>query len=110
MGADKNSSIFYNHVKGEMEEQLKKIAFKSVHIFRPSLLTGLRKEYRMGERIAQNLMRVFNPLLMGSLKQYKPIDGMVVAFAMHKKSQEQLSGNFTYLSNQIQEIFDTRKK
>ncbi len=110
MGANASSSIFYNKVKGELEESLKQLGFNCLHIFQPSLLTGLRREFRLGERIAQTMMKVFNPLLLGSLKKYKSIEGMVVAYAMHAKAQEEQQGVFTYPSNQIQEIFDQRAK
>jgi uncharacterized protein YbjT (DUF2867 family) len=110
MGADANSSIFYNKVKGELQNSLMSIGFKSLLIFQPSLLTGLRKEFRLGERIAQVFMKVFNPLLMGSLKKYKSIEGMVVAFAMHKKANENLQGVHVFQSHEIQEIFNNRVK
>lgn len=110
MGADANSNIFYNKVKGELQNTLQNIGFKSLLIFQPSLLTGLRKEFRLGERIAQVLMKLFNPLLLGSLKKYKSIEGMVVAFAMHKKANENLVGVHIFQSHEIQKTFDDRVK
>lgn len=110
MGANANSSVFYNRVKGELQESLKSLGFRTLHIFQPSLLTGLRKEFRIGERIAQVLMSVFKPLMLGSLKKYKPIEGMVVAYAMHKKASEEQQGMFIHPSNNIQEIFEARNK
>ncbi len=110
MGADANSTIFYNKVKGELQESLKTIGFNALHIFQPSLLTGLRKEFRLGERIAQVFMKVFTPLMLGSIKKYRPIEGMVVAFAMHKKSSDGLQGVFIHPSNEIQDIFNNRNK
>ncbi len=109
LGADKNSSIFYNRVKGEMQEALKKIPFQSTHVFQPSLLTGLRKEFRAGERIAQVLMHIFSPLMIGPARKYKPVDAMVVAHAMHIQAKENKSGIFIYPSDEIQKIFETRK-
>src|SRR5258708_20224964 len=35
LGADKGSSIFYNQVKGEIEESIQRIGFDTYHIFRP---------------------------------------------------------------------------
>ena len=108
MGANSKSSIFYNRVKGEMQEQLKNIGFNTVHIFQPSLLTGLRKEFRMGERIAQVMMKIFRPLMFGPMKQYKPIEGMVVAYAMHQKALLEHNGYYIHQSSDIQSIFDRR--
>ena len=110
MGADANSSIFYNKVKGELQDSLKNLGFRTLHIFQPSLLTGLRKEFRLGERIAQVFMKVFTPLMLGGMKKYRPIEGMVVAFGMHKKANEETQGLFIHPSNEIQDIFNNRNK
>lgn len=110
MGADKNSSVFYSRVKGEMEEALKSLDFGALHLFRPSLLTGMRKEFRLGERFAQSVMRIFSFLLIGPVKKYKPIDAMVVAYAMVFKAKSGSKGTFIYPSDQIQEIFNIRNK
>ncbi len=110
MGANPNSSIFYNRVKGELEESLKTVGYVSTSIFQPSLLTGLRKEFRLGERFAQITMKIFKPLMFGSMKKYQPIEGMVVAYAMHQKASENLPGYHVYQSHEIQDIFNKRKK
>lgn len=110
MGADKNSSIFYNQVKGEMEEQLKSVGFKGLYIFRPSLLLGLRKEFRLGERIAIISSKLWAPILSVFAKQYKPIDAMVVAHAMYQKAIDTNFENQIYSSDIIQDIFDKRSK
>src|SRR6267154_2386307 len=44
LGANKNSSIFYNQVKGEVEQAIQQIGVEACHIFRPSLLIGPRRE------------------------------------------------------------------
>lgn len=110
MGADKNSSIFYNQVKGEMEEQLKSIGFKGIYIFRPSLLLGMRKEFRLGERIAIMSSKLWSPILSIFAKQYKPIDAMVVAHAMYQKALDVNYEHQIYSSDIIQEIFNKRIK
>jgi uncharacterized protein YbjT (DUF2867 family) len=38
LGANRQSRVFYNRVKGEVEEAVRKLPFDGVHIFRPSLL------------------------------------------------------------------------
>jgi uncharacterized protein YbjT (DUF2867 family) len=40
MGADATSSVFYNRVKGELEEALAQLSFDALVIARPSLLLG----------------------------------------------------------------------
>ena len=87
LGADKNSSIYYNQVKGEIEEAVTKEHFEATHIFRPSLLLGDRSEQRTGEDAARIFYKIFGFLIP---KKYKAIDSANVARAMlHFASQEQ---------------------
>lgn len=102
MGADRNSKFFYNRVKGEIEEELKNIEFPTLHIFRPSLLLGERKEFRLGEKIGVFLSPVLALLMIGPLRKYKPIHARDVAMAMYQTSKMSESGCFTHESNEIQ--------
>jgi len=90
MGANSKSGIFYNRVKGDMEEALQKIGFSSLLIFRPSLLIGERKEVRTGEVIGAAISNLFSFLFVSGLKKYKPIQGSLVAKSMldHAKSRK----------------------
>jgi uncharacterized protein YbjT (DUF2867 family) len=88
MGADSNSSVFYNQVKGQMEKALEGLGFESLVILRPSLLLGDRSEVRRGESLAQAILSPFGFLFMGPLAPFKPIEGLVVAKRMIKKCVE----------------------
>jgi len=101
MGADKNSSIFYNQVKGETENALLAVAYPALHIFRPSILLGDRKENRTGEKVAQQVMKGVAPLLKGKLKNYRPVEGQAVAKAMFVAAQQNLQGPHLFESEQI---------
>lgn len=79
LGADKQSSVFYNRVKGEVEEAITALDFPEVHIFRPSLLLGPREEPRPGEDAAKVFFRLFGFLVP---EKYKAIDSSAVARAM----------------------------
>ncbi|MFD2203449.1 oxidoreductase [Shivajiella indica] len=80
LGADPQSAVFYNKVKGEVEEDLKVIPFDYLGLFRPSLLMGQRKEFRFGEEVAKIFMK---PLIWFKLaKKYRPIYDYQVAKAM----------------------------
>jgi uncharacterized protein YbjT (DUF2867 family) len=68
IGSDEKSFFFYNRVKGEVEKELKKIPFESLYIFRPSMLLGIRKEFRFGEDLAKIVMRAAGPLLPANTK------------------------------------------
>ncbi|MEH6949481.1 NAD(P)H-binding protein [Bacillus sp. JJ634] len=101
MGANSQSRIFYNRVKGVMEEALKQVRLPSLHIFRPSLLLGKRNEFRFGERVAEMVSPIFLPLLIGKLRKYKPIQAKDVAQAMYQIAKQNRTGEFVYESNQI---------
>lgn len=62
-GANPRSLNFYSQVKGKTEEELQRIPFQSLRIYRPSLLLGERSEFRVGEKLAQVLMTPLGPLL-----------------------------------------------
>ena len=79
VGANSQSNNFYLKLKGETEEAVKATGIKSIHIVRPSLLLGDRKEFRLGEKMAQWVMPVFSFL---TPKKYRPIHAKKVAEMM----------------------------
>lgn len=106
MGADKNSSIFYNKLKGEAEEVIMQLDYKSISIVRPALLLGSRKQVRVAEQLAQYIFKVINPLMVGPLKAGKAIKAETVAKAMLKLAQQAKTGKQIYKNN---ELFDLSK-
>ena len=82
MGADDRSMFFYNQVKGKLERDLQALNLNRLYIFRPSLLTGNRQEYRFGEQAAAKLGRMFPFLFQGAMSKYRPIPAKQVAEAM----------------------------
>jgi uncharacterized protein YbjT (DUF2867 family) len=100
LGADPASTIFYNEIKGKIENEIKKLGFKNGLIFQPSLLLGQRAEFRFGEKIAQLMSPLMSPFLIGSLKDYKPIPAETVAHSMLMYSlQSAPEGAFQIISN-----------
>jgi uncharacterized protein YbjT (DUF2867 family) len=83
MGADSGSKIFYNRVKGELEDGLAKMPFEGLVIARPSLLVGdrevLGQPKRSGEVIGEAIARVLGFLIPAN---YKPIPTSAVAQAL----------------------------
>ena len=79
IGADPNSKIFYNRLKGETEEAVINLQFPETIIYRPSLLIGKRDEFRFGELIGQKLAPIFDFFLIGSLKKYHSISADSIA-------------------------------
>jgi uncharacterized protein YbjT (DUF2867 family) len=83
MRADVQSRIFYNRVKGELEEALSKLGFEALVIARPSLLLGERhllgQPARAGESIAMHAGRLLKPFIPAN---YRPIAAADVARAL----------------------------
>lgn len=99
LGADKNSTIFYNQVKGEVEEAISQIGFTSFHIFRPSLLMGNRSERRSGEEAGKVFFKYLGFLVP---KKYKGIDSVKVARAMQNVAAQHRHGTHIYESRELQ--------
>jgi uncharacterized protein YbjT (DUF2867 family) len=104
LGADAKSSVFYNRVKGEVEDAVGKLPLKSLHIFRPSLLLGDRQESRTGEKLATAVMKPLGFLLVGPLKKYRGIQASTVAQAMLRTAKRNVAGRHAYNSDVIQEM------
>lgn len=103
LGADAGSKIFYNRVKGEVEASLEALGFSALHIFRPSLLTGEREEKRLGEDLGKFLYRLLSFIFIGPLKQYRAIEGEVVAQAMILAALSQEKGVIVHESSRMQQ-------
>lgn len=82
-GADAGSVVFYNRIKGELEDALKAMDWATLVIARPSLLLdsrdGLQQPARLGERIAIPFAKLLSPLLPG---KYCPVYARQVALAL----------------------------
>jgi uncharacterized protein YbjT (DUF2867 family) len=83
VGANAHSSIFYNRVKGELEEALKTLGFDGLVIARPSLLTGdreiLGQPSRAGEKLGMVAGTLLGPLIPAN---FRPIAAANVACAL----------------------------
>lgn len=79
LGADAGSRVFYNRVKGEMEQALKALQLRSLVILRPSLLDGDRAEPRFGERVAIAATRPLRALIP---RAWRPVRADDVAATM----------------------------
>jgi uncharacterized protein YbjT (DUF2867 family) len=101
MGADPKSLFFYNRVKGELELELAIEPFRSILVFRPSLLLGNRKEHRAGEKFAQWFLPLLSPLMGGSLRKYRAIEAVDVAEAMLSAAKRGFSGFHVYNSEEV---------
>lgn len=94
IGASATSRIFYSRLKGELEDALRTLPFRSVTILRPSLLLGDRGEFRIGEEVAKR----FAFLVPG---RYKPIHARDVAAALVRSAKEDVPGLHILESDEI---------
>jgi uncharacterized protein YbjT (DUF2867 family) len=81
-GAAPEARNFYLKVKGETELALEALRFRSLHLLQPSLLLGPRRQWRLAESLARVFMPLINPLLLGSMEQWRAISARTVAAAM----------------------------
>lgn len=81
-GANSKSLFYYNRVKGKVEEELTSLRLPQLSIIRPSLLVGNRTEFRLKERVGGLLLKILKPILIGPLKNSRPIHAEQVALAM----------------------------
>lgn len=82
LGANKDSKMFYNKTKGQMEAEVLAQDIPNTYIFQPSLIAGDRVESRPWEKLAMKVMKVLNPVFMGGLKKYRSIHPETIAKSM----------------------------
>ena len=75
-----DSKIFYSKMKGELERDIKTLAFKKIRIMRPGLIEGIREKSIMKENIAIAFARIITKI--PGFKKYKPISAKRLAQAM----------------------------
>ena len=85
VGASATSRVFYNRVKGELEDALRTLSYRSVTIARPSLLLGDRDELRFGEEVGKRLGWI-------APGRYRPVAASAVALALVLAAREDRPG------------------
>ncbi len=101
IGANAQSSNFYLKVKGETERDLGDLGFGTLLIFRPSLLLGPREENRPLEKFGEVMLKIFRPLLLGSLKKQIPVHASQVASCMIDRALNSQESREIIGSNEI---------
>ena len=92
LGADAKSAVFYNRVKGEVEQAIAAIGLPAAYFFRPSILTGPRAESRPAEKIGIAVGKLVAPFLIGGLRKFRPIHADTVAAAMVYAANHDIPG------------------
>ncbi len=63
LGADASSRVFYNRIKGDLEDDLTALGFPSLTLVRPGLIGGDRSEFRLAEQAGIMALRALGGLL-----------------------------------------------
>ena len=78
--ADKNSLNHYLKIKGEMEEEIKKLSFNKINIFRPSHLLGEREnKIGLDVQIFEKVTNIVGQVLPTQLKDFKNVEARTLA-------------------------------
>jgi uncharacterized protein YbjT (DUF2867 family) len=97
--ASPESRVFYSRMKGELERDVKLLPFTNISIIRPGMLTGDRKEKRIGEKIGIAVLK-FACLIPG-LGAMKPIHASIVAKAMIKACNHKSNSVNVYTLSEV---------
>lgn len=98
-GVNAKSRIFYNRMKGSLEDAIKNIGFQQLTILRPGFIERPHSD-RLGEKIGLKIITTLNKV--GICKQYAPIKTKLLAKAM-------LESVFTYKkARQVLELKDIK--
>ena len=97
-GAKAQSKLFYNRMKGQLEDAVKALDFSSLLIFQPSVLIRSNSD-RAGENLSVKTINFLNKL--GILKRYRPMPTEVLAEKMLSAVYNSPKGTFTFTLNKI---------
>ena len=98
-GANSASRLFYQRMKGELEQAIIALNFPHLIIFRPPLLIRPNSD-RLGEKIAERIFRVLNRI--GMLKNQRPLAVEKLAQAMLKAALLSSHEQASYSKNHMQ--------
>ena len=99
-GATAQSKLFYNRMKGQLEDAIKALGFASLLIFQPSILVRSNSD-RGGENFTVKVINFLNKL--GLFKRYRPMPTEILAEKMLSAVYNSPKGTFTFT---LDKIFD----
>ena len=90
IGAEENSLNYYFHIKGKLENSLKRIGYENISIAQPGHLLGKRKDFRGYEiPFLEGALHLASPFMQGPLKDFRQIEASKVADQMVKVTREE---------------------
>ena len=96
--ANAQSKVFYNRMKGQLEDAVKALEFTRLLIFQPSILVRSNSD-RGGENFTVKVINFLNKL--GLFKRYRPIPTKILAEKMLSVVYNSPKGTFTFTLNKI---------
>ena len=97
-GAKAQSKLFYNRMKGQLEDAVKELEFIRLLIFQPSVLVRKGSD-RKGEQFGLKMIVFLNKL--GLFKRYRPMPTSVLAEKMRKEVTIAPKGIHTFTLDEI---------
>ena len=94
VGANSNSWNYYLKTKGMLEEEIIKLEFSSINIFRPGHLMGNKK--RLDIVLADLMSLIFDPFLHGPLKKFRSISVKKLSKSIVSSSMDCKTGTSIY--------------
>ena len=83
VGAQEGSFNYYFHIKGKLENEIRKIGYENVCFARPGHLLGARKDFRGYEiPILESGLKIAAPFMQGPLMNFRQIEAKRVAESM----------------------------
>ena len=99
--ANAQSKIFYNRMKGQLEDAVKTLGFSRLLIFQPSVLVRKGSD-RKGEQLGLKMIVLLNKI--GLFKRYRPMPTEILAEKMLSAVYNSPKGTFTFALNKIFEL------
>jgi len=97
-GAKAQSKLFYNRMKGQLEDAIKALGFPSLFIFQPSVLVRKGSD-RKGEQFGLKMIVFLNKL--GLFKRYRPMPTDILAQKIRKEVAMAAKGVHTFTLDEI---------
>jgi len=97
-GAIAQSKLFYNRMKGQLEDAVKALEFTRLLIFQPSVLVRKGSD-RKGEQFGLKMIVLLNKI--GLFKRYRPMPTNVLAQRMRREVATATEGVHTFTLDEI---------
>lgn len=97
-GAKAQSKLFYNRMKGQLEDAIKALGFARLLIFQPSVLVRKGSD-RKGEQFGLKMIVFLNKL--GLFKRYRPMPTDILAQKIRKEVATAAKGVHTFTLDEI---------